>query len=118
MSDKVVDFKELTAENFEGGQTVRENFSLDLVPDSTCDAALEVSVAFQSNSGVINKSTSSLTMAYKLQLQTEPITNRLRLISIIIKGVSVSNSPATSLTVSSYPRKMLKPLNQGSSVIP
>ncbi|MCT5429041.1 hypothetical protein LZK45_32560, partial [Pseudomonas aeruginosa] len=55
MSDKVVDFKELTAENFEGGQTVRENFSLDLVPDSTCDAALEVSVAFQSNSGVINK---------------------------------------------------------------
>ncbi|WP_336298136.1 MULTISPECIES: hypothetical protein, partial [Providencia] len=55
MSDKVVDFKELTAENFEGGQIVRENFSLDLVPDSTCEAALEVSVAFQSNSGVVNK---------------------------------------------------------------
>lgn len=55
MSNKVVDFKELTVENFENGKTVKENFSLDLVPDSTCDAALEISVAFQSNSGVINK---------------------------------------------------------------
>ncbi|MGG4664598.1 hypothetical protein [Providencia vermicola] len=55
MSNKVVDFKELTVEDFESGKTVKENFSLDLVPDSTCDAALEVSVAFQSNSGVINK---------------------------------------------------------------
>ncbi len=55
MNNKVVDFKELTPENFQSGKTVKENFSLDLVPDSTCNTALEVSVAFQSNSGVINK---------------------------------------------------------------
>ncbi|ENU1228778.1 MULTISPECIES: fimbrial protein [Providencia] len=55
MSNKVVDFKELTVESFENGKTVKENFSLDLVPDSTCEAALEISVAFQSNSGVVNK---------------------------------------------------------------
>lgn len=55
MSNKVVDFKELTPEQFDKGKTVKENFNLALTPISTCEAALEVSVAFQSNSGVVNK---------------------------------------------------------------
>lgn len=54
MSDKVIDFKELESSDFDSGKTVKENFSLDLVPDSSCNAALEVSVAFQSNNGVVN----------------------------------------------------------------
>lgn len=55
MSDKVVDFKELTPEQFNNSKTVKENFNITLTPISTCEAALEVSVAFQSNSGVVNK---------------------------------------------------------------
>lgn len=54
MSDKVVDFKELTPEQFERGKTVKENFNITLTPVSTCQAALEVSVKFQSNSGVVS----------------------------------------------------------------
>ncbi len=54
MSDKVVDFKELTTDQFENNKTIKENFNLTLTPVSTCDAALEVSVKFQSNKGVVN----------------------------------------------------------------
>ena len=54
MSDKVVDFKELTPDQFNSGKTVKENFNITLTPVSTCQAALEVSVKFQSNSGVVN----------------------------------------------------------------
>lgn len=54
MSDKVVDFKELTPDQFNNGKTVKENFDITLTPASTCQAALEVSVKFQSNSGVVN----------------------------------------------------------------
>ncbi len=54
MSDKIVDFKELTPDQFNSGKTVKENFNITLTPVSSCQAALEVSVKFQSNSGVVN----------------------------------------------------------------
>lgn len=117
MSNKVVDFKELTVESFENGKTVKENFSLDLVPDSTCDAALEISVAFQSNSGVINKKYIVFNNDLQAAITDRSSNQMVTFDQYYYKGSISKQKPGYFPYSVELSKKITKPLNQGSLAI-
>ncbi|MDD9341509.1 MAG: hypothetical protein PV362_18070 [Providencia heimbachae] len=113
MSDKVVDFKELTSDQFENNKTVKENFNLTLTPVSTCEAALEVSVKFQSNNGVVNNKYLVFDNGLQMAITDRSLGQEIRFDQVYYKGVISQQKPGNYLYSAELSKKSNESIKQG-----
>ncbi|OAT55255.1 fimbrial protein [Providencia heimbachae] len=113
MSDKVVDFKELTTDQFENNKTVKENFNLTLTPVSTCEAALEVSVKFQSNNGVVNNKYLVFDNGLQMAITDRSLGQEIRFDQVYYKGVISQQKPGNYLYSAELSKKSNESIKQG-----
>ena len=114
MSDKEVNFNELTPEQFSNGKTVKENFDITLTPISTCDAALEVSVAFQSNSGVVSSKYLMFDNGLQAVITDRELGQEVTFDQYYKKGTISQQSPGTYQYSVELSNKDNQPIKQGA----
>ncbi|EPL6453545.1 fimbrial protein [Providencia rettgeri] len=113
MSDKVVDFKELTTDQFENNKTVKENFNLILTPISTCETALEVSVKFQSNKGVVNNKYLVFDNGLQMAITDRSLGQEIRFDQEYYKGVISQQKPGNYQYSAELSKKNNESIKQG-----
>ncbi|HBO23777.1 MAG TPA: hypothetical protein DD649_12945 [Providencia sp.] len=113
MSDEVVDFKELTTDQFENNKTVKENFNLTLTPVSTCEAALEVSVKFQSNKGVVNNKYLVFDNGLQMAITDRSLGQEIRFDQEYYKGVISQQKPGNYLYSAELSKENNSTIKQG-----
>ena len=113
MSDKTVDFKELTPENFKDGNRVREDFDITLSPITTCEAALEVSVKFQSNNGIVNNKYLVFDNGLQMSITDRELGQEIQFDQEYYKGVISQQQPGKYMYSAELSNKDNETIKQG-----